>query len=105
VSGRIDNINTVIIELRIHPFPKASGSGAGNGDTALLFLLHPIHGGGTIMYFTNFVGHASVKKNALGSGGLACIYVSTNADVSITTYGCLACHNIFLCLKTKKGGY
>ena len=37
--------------------PEGGGSSRGNGDTTLLLLLHPVHGGGTVMYLTNLVRH------------------------------------------------
>jgi hypothetical protein len=101
----IDDIDTMIFKLRIHSFPKAGCGGGGNGDTTLLFLLHPVHGGGTIMHFTNFMRHTCVEQHALCSGGFACIYMCADAYVAIATDGSLTCHNNFLVLKAKKGGY
>src|SRR5206468_3859638 len=42
VAGSIDNIDANVA-------PGASGSGGGNGDAALLLLLHPVHGGGAFV--------------------------------------------------------
>jgi hypothetical protein len=57
------------------------------------------------MNLTDFMGHAGVEQHPLGSGGFAGIYVCADTDVSIATDWSLACHNIFLYLKAKKGGY
>jgi hypothetical protein len=57
------------------------------------------------MNLTDFMGHACVEQHPLGSGGFARIYVCADTDISIATDWSLACHNIFLYLKAKKGGY
>jgi hypothetical protein len=57
------------------------------------------------MNLTDFMGHACVKQYPLCGGGFARIYVCADTDISIATDWGLACHNIFLYLKAKKGGY
>ena len=101
----VDNIDPVIFKLGVHSFPKAGSGGGGNGDTPLLFLLHPIHCGRAIVHLTNFVGHACIEQYPLCGGGFAGIYVCTDTNVAIATDGGFASHNIFLILEAKKGGY
>ena len=78
------DIDAVIIELLVHTFPETSSRSGGNSNTSLLFLFHPVHGGGTIVYFPNFVRQASVKQNTFRSGSLARVYVSNNANITVT---------------------
>ena len=62
--------------------PERSGSGGSDGDTALLFLDHPVHGCGTLVHFTDLVRLAGVEKNPFGSRRLAGIDVRHDADVA-----------------------
>ena len=75
VAGRIDNVDGDIA-------PFAGGGGRGDGDAALLFLLHPIHNGRAFMHFANFVRTAGVIKDAFRSGSFAGINVGHDADIS-----------------------
>ena len=63
-------------------FPEACGGSGGNGDTALLLLLHPVHGGGTVVHLTDLVGDTGVVKDSLGSGCLTGVNVRHDADVA-----------------------
>jgi hypothetical protein len=83
VSWRINNIDSMLIVLVIHPVPKASRGSRGNSDTSFLFLLHPIHNRSTIMHLTNFMGDTGVEKYTLCGRSLSSIYVSRNSNVSI----------------------
>src|SRR5205814_9469747 len=58
--------------------------GRGNGDPALLLLLHPVHGGGAFVHFANLVGLAGVIKDALGRRRLSGVDVRHDADIAIT---------------------
>ena len=75
-NSRVDDVDSAIL-------PSASSGGRGNGDTTLLFLFHPIHGGSSLVHLTNFVGFASVVKDTLGGGGFASINVSHDSDISV----------------------
>jgi len=75
VAGRVYNVNLMIP-------PKAGCGRGGNGNTAFLLLDHPVHCSRAIMNFPHPVHPASIEQNALGSGGLACIYVGHNAYIS-----------------------
>jgi hypothetical protein len=61
--------------------PGGSGSSRGNGDTALLLLLHPVHGCRTVVDLTNLVGSSGVVKDSLGCCCLTGVNVRGNADV------------------------
>ena len=92
MSGRIDDVDSVFIELTVHTAPKTSGRSGRNGDTALLLLLHPIHGGSTIVNLTNLVRNPGVKKNAFSSSGFTGINVGTNSDIAIAVNRGFASH-------------
>ena len=95
IQYTVDNIDAVIGELGIHTFPKAGGGCRGNSNAALLLLLHPVHGGSTIMYLTNFMRHTCIEQNTLCGRGFACIYMSTDADIAIPTDWGLAGQCVF----------
>lgn len=71
-----NNVNAVVI-------PRARGGSGRDGNTALLLLLHPIHGGSTFMHFTNLVRLSSVVQDAFRGGGLAGINVGHDTNVSV----------------------
>ena len=77
VAGRIDDVDADVA-------PEACGRGGGNGDAALLLLLHPIHGSGAFVHFADTVRDARIKKDALSRSGLAGIDVGHDADVPAT---------------------
>ena len=52
-----------------------------DGDTPLLLLHHPVHGSGSVMYFTDLVSLTGVVQDTLGRSRLAGIDVSHDADV------------------------
>jgi hypothetical protein len=82
----------MLFKLLLHPLPKAGGCSGGYSYASFLFLFHPVHGGSTIMHLTNFVRHTGVKKNTLGSGRLARIYVRTDTNITIAIERSLTSH-------------
>jgi hypothetical protein len=52
--------------------PLAGGGSACDGNTALLLLHHPVHGGSTFVHLSDLVGLAGVVQDALAGGGLLC---------------------------------
>src|SRR5207248_352433 len=77
VAGRINDVDANV-------FPGTRSCSGGDGDTTLLLLLHPVHGGGAFMDFTDAMGAAGVKEDAFGRGGLTGIDVGHDADVATT---------------------
>ncbi len=75
VARGVDDIDSMTI-------PRAGGSGGGNGDTSLLLLLHPVHGGGAIMGLTDLVVDACIIQDSFGGGGLTGIDMRHDADVT-----------------------
>ena len=93
VPGGVDDIDAVLVELGIHALPETGGRRRGNGNTPLLLLLHPVHGGRTIVHLTNLVGQAGVEKNALGGRGFTRVHVRTDTDIAIPADRSLTCHD------------
>ena len=75
VTRGIDDVNAGIA-------PMAGGCSGGDGNTALLLLLHPVHGCSTLMGLTYLVVYTGVIKNALCRRSLAGIDVSHDSDIS-----------------------
>ena len=97
VSRRINNIDTVLLVLAFHTSPETGGSSRGNGNTAFLLLLHPVHGGSAVVYLTYLVRYACVIQDTFGCGGLARINVRHDTDIPVTIDRRLASHfpNLF----------
>jgi hypothetical protein len=64
--------------------PEAGGRRGGDGDAALLLLLHPVHRRRAFMDLPDPVRPAGVEKDALRRSGLAGIDVGHDADVPAT---------------------
>jgi hypothetical protein len=62
--------------------PETGRCGAGDSDSAFLFLLHPVHGGCAVMNFPNFVGDSGVVQNTLCGRGFSRINMGHNADIA-----------------------
>src|SRR5262249_42258865 len=75
VTRRIYNIDAMFT-------PYAGGSGGRDGDTAFLFLFHPVHRGGTFVDFSDAMSHSCIKQDPLGRRGLTRINVGHDPDVS-----------------------
>jgi len=86
VPRGIDDVNSVLFERAVHATPKTGGSRRGNGDAAFLLLLHPIHGGSTVVHLTYFVRHTGVIENAFCGRRFAGVDVRHDADISIQRY-------------------
>ncbi len=92
----IDDIDPVLVELLLHAGPETGGGGGGDGDATLLLLLHPVHGGGTVVHFAHFVREAGVEQHPLGGSGFTRVDVGDDTDIPITLNGGLSCHNKYL---------
>ena len=89
VTGGVDDVDLVTV-------PEGGHGCGGDGNTTLLFLLHPVGGRGAIVRLANLVVDARVEQNTFGHGGLAGIDVSHDADVAnlIEVSKHLVCHYI-----------
>src|SRR5690606_32832325 len=83
---------TLFRSLLGHAGPEAGGGCRGNGNPPLLLLFHPVHGRGTVMYFTHFMGLACVKQDAFCGGGFTRVHMRTNTNITITFDGRCTCH-------------
>src|SRR5262249_29877454 len=83
LSGEV-NVTRSIDDVDADVFPRTCGGSRGDGDAALLLLLHPVHGGGAFMDLTDAVQATGIKEDAFGRSGLAGIDVSHDADVATT---------------------
>src|SRR5690606_2212702 len=92
VARRVDDVQAVLRHGLVHTIPEGGGCRRRDGDAALLLLLHPVHGGGAIVDFTDLVTDTGVEQDALGGRRLAGIDVSHDAEVAITLDGGLASH-------------
>jgi hypothetical protein len=75
VAGGINDIDSVTL-------PEAGGSSGGNGNTALLFLFHPVHRSRAFVSLTNLMRFTGVIQDTLSSGGLAGVNMSHDTDIS-----------------------
>ena len=89
VARSVDNVDAVTILLERNRIllglgvrPVAGGSSGSDGDTTLLLLNHPVHGGTAIVDLTDLMVDTGVVQDTLGSGRLAGIDMSHNADIS-----------------------
>ena len=76
MAGRVDDVEALAV-------PQRGGRGRGDGDAALLLLLHPVHGRGAFVHLAHLVALAGVIEDALGRGGLAGIDVGHDAEVAV----------------------
>ena len=88
VPGGVDDVDAILgtrsldITLAV-PLPERRGGSRRDGDAALLLLLHPVHGRGAVVHFTDLVVLAGVIQDALGRSRLPGINVGHDADVPV----------------------
>ena len=63
--------------------PETGGRSGLNRDAPLLFLLHEVGSGSTVMYFAGFMDLTGELENSLCCGGLTRINVGENSDISV----------------------
>src|SRR6185369_4300545 len=78
VARSVDDVDAMIDAVS---FPETGGCSAGNGDTTLLLLLHPVHRRRTLVHLADLVCDAGVIKDTFGGGGLTGIDVGHDADI------------------------
>ncbi len=96
VARGVDDVDAVLLELVTHALPETGRGSRGDGDAALLLLLHPVHGGRAIVHFTDLVVDAGVEQDAFGGRGLAGVDVRRDTDVAVTLDGGSAGHGQIL---------
>ena len=75
VARGIDDVDLVVV-------PETGHSSGGNGDTALLLLLHPVGGSATIVSLADLAVNTRVVQDALSRSRLTSIDVRHDADVA-----------------------
>ena len=98
MARSVDDVDTGLGELILGALPVAGGCRGGDGDTTLLLLLHPVHGGRALVGLANLVIDARIVQNALRRGGLSCINVGHDADISCVFQCNLSRHTVLLFL-------
>jgi hypothetical protein len=76
VARRVDDVDSNVI-------PEARRGRRGDGNAALLLLLHPVHDGGAIMHLSHLVRSPCVVENALRRGRFTGIDMRHDADIAI----------------------
>ena len=89
VARRIDDVDADVL-------PGAGGRGGGDGDAALLLLLHPVHGRRTLMHFSDTVRDARIEEDAFGRRRLSGVDVRHDPDIPATIQRYSACHSLDL---------
>ena len=86
MAGGIDDVNSMI-------FPVTSGSRRSDGNTTLLLLLHPVHGGRTLMGLTDLVVDTGIEQDTLSRRRFTGVDMSHDTNVSGTLKRFLSGHN------------
>ena len=81
VAGGVDDVDAILV-LGIAGFPETGGSSRGNGYTSLLLLLHPVHGGGTVVNLTDLMVDSGIVKYALAGSCFTGVDMGHNANIS-----------------------
>src|SRR5262245_31426941 len=81
LSGEV-HMSWCIDDVDLMSQPKTCCGRGGNRDTALLFLGHPVHGGGALMDFPHLMRSTGVVEDALSRSGLAGVDMGNDADVA-----------------------
>jgi hypothetical protein len=79
----------VLGELHVHALPETGRRSRGDGDTTLLLLLHPVHGGRAVMHLTDLVIDTGVEEDTLGRRRLAGVDVRADTDIAVALDGVL----------------
>jgi hypothetical protein len=64
--------------------PLTAGRSRLDCNSPLLFLIHEVGGGRTVVNFTDFVNLAGELQDTLGGGSFTGVNMSKNADIPIT---------------------
>src|SRR5690606_15107161 len=96
VSRGVNDVDAVLWVVTCHTTPEGSRRSRGNGNTTLLLLLHPVHGGGTFVSFAQLVAYTGVKQDAFCRSGFSSINVCRNTDITIALDRGFAGHDLYV---------
>ena len=85
VARRVDDVEALVV-------PERGGRGRGDGDAALLLLLHPIHRRGAFVHLADLVALAGVVEDPLSRRRLPGIDVGHDAEIAVVLDGVDAGH-------------
>src|SRR6202451_4769559 len=85
MAGRVDDVEALVM-------PESCGRGRGDGDAALLLLLHPVHGRSAVVHFANLMRLTGIIEDALRGRRLPGINVSHDAEITIILDRAAGCH-------------
>ena len=86
VAGRVDDVDAVL-------FPEAGRRRGGDGDPALLLLLHPVHHRGALVNLTHLVGAPGVIEDPFGRRRLTRVDMRGDSDIPIPLDWRRTCHS------------
>ena len=86
VAGRVDDVEALVA-------PEGGRRGGGDGDAALLLLLHPVHGRGAVVDFADLVRLAGIIEDALGGRRLPGVDVGHDAEIAVVFDSVAARHD------------
>ena len=87
VAGRVNDVETLVV-------PEGRRRGRGDGDAALLLLLHPVHGRSAVVHFADLMRLAGIIEDALSGRRLPSIDVGHDAEVTIVLDSVAARHDL-----------
>ncbi|MNI58662.1 hypothetical protein D3C73_1137810 [compost metagenome] len=96
VARCVNDVDAVFGVIARHALPEGGGGGRRDGDAAFLLLFHPVHHGGAVMDFADFVGDTGIEEDALGRRRFARVDMGADADVAVKLDARLASHGLFL---------
>ena len=79
VSRSVNQVDFILVVIII---PECGSCSRSDSDTTFLLLFHPVHGGSTIVHFTDFVSQTGIEQNTFRSSCFAGIDVSHDADIA-----------------------
>ncbi len=87
VARRIDDVDALVV-------PIGRRRGRGDGDAALLLLLHPVHGGSAVVHLADLVALARVVEDPLCGRGLAGVDMRHDSDIAVVLEGGSSRHRL-----------
>jgi hypothetical protein len=81
LNGEVD-VTGCVNQVDLVTLPGTGNGRRCDGDPALLFLFHEVHGGLSVVDFTHFAVCSGKKKDSFGNRGFTGIDMGSNPDIS-----------------------